>query len=328
MDDRVGVVRWRVRRRKTIAPGELVEMDRNLDGVVGGSGGQRQRRPIDMRAGGQAVEIEGEASRSARRRRSPRAAAAPSPVPALRRKDRPAFPRALRPRRRSARPRHPVRGAPSEWRGRRRRCRRRASRGEARALPLRRASRPRRRACPTAQGRARLRPARRGSAHRIAELQVQRGRLGGIVRNDAQRQHDVAVIADRVAARAVGEPRRRRPQHGHRFHILRAGKIERRRHAGIAGIAPIGLPAACRAEFRCRPAATPRRPTAALRRRSAAPPRAAPRPTPKRPARAPCRVCRGGRWPQSLIGDLPREASPLSSARRPTRATDMIVTIT
>ena len=105
------------------------------------------------------------------------------------------------------------------------------------------------------------------TAHCIAELQVERGRLGGVVRKDAQRQHDVAVIADRVAARAVRETasapatarspisrsrsRRNRASAARRNHRDSANRSSSQRRAG----------------FRCRPAATPRRPTAARRRR-------------------------------------------------------------
>src|SRR5712671_1125984 len=45
-----------------------------------------------------------------------------------------------------------------------------------------------------------------------------------------------------MAARAVVELHRRRPQNRHRFDIVRLGEIETRRHAGIAGRAPIGFP--------------------------------------------------------------------------------------
>ena len=81
------------------------------------------------------------------------------------------------------------------------------------------------------------------SADGIAELEMQRRLFRHVFSSDLQRQDDMIDIADRIAAGAVGETLRRRPQHGGGFHIIGPGKIESRRNAGIAGIAPIGLPA-------------------------------------------------------------------------------------
>ena len=56
------------------------------------------------------------------------------------------------------------------------------------------------------------------------------------------------MIAERVAAGAVVEFHRRRPQNRHGLDIFRFGEIEARRHAGIAGRAPVGLPAGLQLE--------------------------------------------------------------------------------
>ena len=79
-------------------------------------------------------------------------------------------------------------------------------------------------------------------AHRVIDRGAQRHRLVGIFGDDAQRQHDLVVIAERMAAGAVIELGRRRPQNGHGLDIVRFGKVEAWRHAGISSRAPIGFP--------------------------------------------------------------------------------------
>jgi hypothetical protein len=59
---------------------------------------------------------------------------------------------------------------------------------------------------------------------------------------DAQRQDHLALVTQRVAAGAVVELHRRRPQHGHGFDIFRFGEVEARWYAGIAGGTPVGFP--------------------------------------------------------------------------------------
>ncbi len=200
--------------------------------------------PCGLRIGRQPVEIEGELPRRAAAARSVPAAAATNRASALRRTGRPARRPAPRRRRRRGRARSP------------------GSRCTARMARLllgpvfgpsatRRGTRipPSRCACVLGAVAVErklqlgLRRDAQISADRIAELEMQRRLFRRILRRDLQRQDDVIDIADRVAAGAVGKSLRRRPQHGGRFHIVGAGKIEGRRHAGIAGIAPIGLPA-------------------------------------------------------------------------------------
>src|SRR5262245_2735408 len=60
-----------------------------------------------------------------------------------------------------------------------------------------------------------------------------------------QREHNLALVAHRLAA-LIDETRWRRPQHVDRLCIFRACPVELRRHAGIAGHTPIGLPAGCK----------------------------------------------------------------------------------
>src|SRR5262249_239014 len=67
--------------------------------------------------------------------------------------------------------------------------------------------------------------------------------LGVVQGGDPQWKDNAAEVTDRVATGTVGKYFRRRPEHCHRFYVLRAGEIERRRDAGIAGIAPISMPA-------------------------------------------------------------------------------------
>ncbi len=82
---------------------------------------------------------------------------------------------------------------------------------------------------------------------------MQRGQLRHVVCDDLQRKHNVTDITDRVAAIAVEKPLRRWPEHGYRSDVLGAAEIERRRHAGVAGIAPIGFPAGIEPNFEASP---------------------------------------------------------------------------
>src|SRR5262245_10989603 len=79
-------------------------------------------------------------------------------------------------------------------------------------------------------------------AHRIVELETQLDRFRAILRHDRKRQDDVAGISNRDQVVFRDGPRRR-PQHVDGLDVLRSGKVEARRHAGVAGIAPIGVPA-------------------------------------------------------------------------------------
>ena len=88
------------------------------------------------------------------------------------------------------------------------------------------------------------------AAHGVAEFYVKRRRLACVVQERPVKATTISAdIADGIAAGAVGEPRRRRPKRGHRFDVLRAGEIERRRHAEVAGVAPICLPARVQSDF-------------------------------------------------------------------------------
>ena len=65
---------------------------------------------------------------------------------------------------------------------------------------------------------------------------------------DLDGKHHLVVVADRRAV-GVGDAMRRRIEHLGLFQILGAGPVEARRHAGIAGVPPIGLPARIHAEL-------------------------------------------------------------------------------
>ena len=111
-----------------------------------------------------------------------------------------------------------------------------------------------------------------GNAEFLADRVIERRRAAspaasGFGRHDIERQQDAALVADRCAA-FVGEAMRCRPPHRDGFHIGRFREIETRRHAGITGIPPIGLPSGCRAGARRRPAA-PRGRCRRCRRRGA-----------------------------------------------------------
>src|SRR5262249_56964136 len=73
-------------------------------------------------------------------------------------------------------------------------------------------------------------------------------RLSLPLRCNPHRKYDLVVIADRRAV-SVGEAMRRGIEHLGELQILRAGEIEARRHAGIAGVPPISLPAAIHAKL-------------------------------------------------------------------------------
>ena len=79
-------------------------------------------------------------------------------------------------------------------------------------------------------------------ADRVVDIGAERHWLVGIFGDNPQRQHDLVVIAQRIAAGAVVKFRRSRPQHGDGLDIFRFGEIETRRHAGIARRPPIGFP--------------------------------------------------------------------------------------
>src|SRR6185503_4367876 len=66
--------------------------------------------------------------------------------------------------------------------------------------------------------------------------------FAAILRHDIEREDDVVLVADRRAA-LVSETLRRRPTHRHRLDVARLRKIEAWRNAGVARIAPVGLPA-------------------------------------------------------------------------------------
>ena len=73
----------------------------------------------------------------------------------------------------------------------------------------------------------------------------------GVDRRDDERKHHLVAIDERDA-RAVVVALRRRIEHLDVGDVLRAGEIEDRRHAGLAGIAPIGVPAGLEQRSRCR----------------------------------------------------------------------------
>ena len=80
-------------------------------------------------------------------------------------------------------------------------------------------------------------------AHIVFELEPQRRRLGRLRGNDMQRQNHMIAVTDGIAAGAIGKSLGGRPQHVYCFDVFGTGEIEIRRRSGIAGVAPIGLPA-------------------------------------------------------------------------------------
>jgi hypothetical protein len=80
-------------------------------------------------------------------------------------------------------------------------------------------------------------------ADRVVDLGAQGQWLAGVLGDHAQGQDQRLLVAQRLTAGAIVELLRRRPQYGDRIDIVGFGKIEPRRHAGIAGVAPIGMPA-------------------------------------------------------------------------------------
>ena len=80
-------------------------------------------------------------------------------------------------------------------------------------------------------------------AHRVIELQPECRGLCRIGRYHVQRQHHIADISDRLASGAIGKLRRRGVKHSHGLDVLRLGKVQNRRHAGVTRIPPVGMPA-------------------------------------------------------------------------------------
>src|SRR6516162_3546965 len=85
-------------------------------------------------------------------------------------------------------------------------------------------------------------------AHRIVKLETQLHRSRAILRHDRKRQDDVAGISNRDQV-VFRDGLRRGPQHVDGLDVLRSRKVEARRHAGVAGIAPIGVPAALESDL-------------------------------------------------------------------------------
>jgi hypothetical protein len=82
----------------------------------------------------------------------------------------------------------------------------------------------------------------------VVDREAQNDRFAAVLRQNSERQNDVIGVTQHHGS-LFGNATGCRPQHVHGIDIFRLREVKARRHAGIAGIAPICVPARLEADF-------------------------------------------------------------------------------